>query len=201
MWFDYWVERSSRTTEHEKASWGSESSQKNRFACVARYLGALAPTTILDVGCGTGEFERWFRENSTIPHSFVGVDFCDSFIAQAKKKKIPNASFGVADARNLPFDVDSFPFTLSIGLLQSCDDPLLVLKSITRVTKRRLLILTLSSCTEFQDSISTYFDPWWLQVQLRHLGWSEIAISGVNTNTGRFVSIFRTHCIQLVAEK
>src|SRR3989338_9483399 len=60
---------------------------------------------VLDVGCGTGEFERMAMER--FPQlSITGIDVAPQMIAVARAKfaEAPRVSFQVAQAEGLPFD-------------------------------------------------------------------------------------------------
>lgn len=64
----------------------------------------ISPTdTILDVACGTGEFE-WLLLAEYSSQQIVGVDISDKMLAIAKKKcsAYPQVSFQIASASKLP---------------------------------------------------------------------------------------------------
>ena len=98
---------------------------------------AQADFIILDVGCGT------------MPKGDVNVDFFrgDDFNPQTgdqvqgafmSREKIPN--FVIADASCLPFKDESFNVVFSSHTIEHVEDPLLVLKEMCRVAKRKVIV-------------------------------------------------------------
>lgn len=69
--------------------------------------------TVLDLGCGNGRLCELFKEKSV---KYIGLDSSPKLIEIAKKK-YPGFSFQVADARDLPFEKDTFDTCFSIALL------------------------------------------------------------------------------------
>jgi ubiquinone/menaquinone biosynthesis C-methylase UbiE len=64
---------------------------------------------VLEVGCGTGVLTRLLAEQEAVA-SVVGTDLAPSLIVHAREAAtgISNVSFRVADARELPFEDESF---------------------------------------------------------------------------------------------
>ncbi|HAX77674.1 MAG TPA: methyltransferase type 11, partial [Cyanobacteria bacterium UBA11372] len=75
----------------------------------------LPPTaTVLDVACGTGEFERLVLADRPM-QQMLGVDISEKMLAIARQKlhTYPNVSFHVAPASALPFTDNSFDVVVS----------------------------------------------------------------------------------------
>ncbi|BAY08804.1 class I SAM-dependent methyltransferase [Calothrix sp. NIES-2098] len=126
----------------------------------------ISPTdTILDVACGTGEFERlMLAEYSS--QQIVGVDISDKMLAIAKQKfsAYPQVSFQIASASNLPFDNDSFDVIVSANAFHYFDAPLAALKEMRRVLKPDGKVIILDWCRDYLlckicDVILKGFDP------------------------------------------
>jgi ubiquinone/menaquinone biosynthesis C-methylase UbiE len=126
----------------------------------------ISPTdTILDVACGTGEFESlMLAEYSS--QQIVGVDISDKMLAIAKQKcsAYPQVSFQIASASNLPFYSNSFDVIVSANSFHYFDDPLAALKEMRRVLKRDGKVIILDWCRDYLlckicDIILKGFDP------------------------------------------
>jgi ubiquinone/menaquinone biosynthesis C-methylase UbiE len=103
---------------------------------VAGY-GLPPDATVLDVGCGTGEFVRRFGE--FLPQSrLVGVDVIPHSLELARRNCATlgdRATFEVGDAFELAFESDRFDFTVNRHMLQSVPRPQDVVAELLRVTK------------------------------------------------------------------
>ena len=129
---------------------------------ISRYLPRNAQgMKLLEVGCGTGHWSRFFSE-----HGFevTGVDVSGRMIETAQSKYIPNASFQIADGHYLPFADGSFDLTAAITALEFVRDTDAVLREMVRCTRKNgglLLIGALNSQARVnvrrkQDSKSLY---------------------------------------------
>lgn len=196
-WLEYWRQKSLLSQEHEKAAWGSPESQTNRFKAVGRKLLSYRPSVVLDVGCGTGEFERWYKQEIGNTVHFVGVDLIPYNIEQARKKQLRRCYFQVADATKLPFKTANFPITIMIGVLQNCSRPYEVLREVSRVTERRMLLTTLSSHAKRKNPVNTYFSSHDLIPFLWYVGWKTVQEYGIDTKTGQLVPPETTHVMML----
>jgi ubiquinone/menaquinone biosynthesis C-methylase UbiE len=88
---------------------------------------------LLDVGCGTGHWARFFSQRG---FEVTGIDLSPSMVRVARGKRIAGASFAVADAHELPFDSGRFRVTTAIATLEFVRDPAVVLREMVRVTQR-----------------------------------------------------------------
>jgi len=106
--------------------------------------------TVLDVACGTGEFEKLLlTENST--QSIVGVDISDKMLAIAQQKcsAFPQVSFHIASASALPFPSNSFDVIVSASSFHFFDDPLAALIEMRRVLKPDGKVVILDWCKDY----------------------------------------------------
>jgi len=108
---------------------------------ISRYLQLRARgKKLLDVGCGTGHWSRFFSEYG---FEVTGVDISERMINMATGKNISNASFQVADGHSLPFANETFDVTAAITTLEFVRDAEGVLREMVRCTRKpggRLLI-------------------------------------------------------------
>jgi ubiquinone/menaquinone biosynthesis C-methylase UbiE len=102
---------------------------------ISRYL---PPSTkgkkLLEVGCGTGHWSRFFSEYG---FEVTGVDISERMIDIAKSKNISNASFQVADGYSLPFADDTFDVTAAITTLEFVRDAEAVVREMIRCTRKQ----------------------------------------------------------------
>lgn len=111
----------------------------------------IAPTDrVLDVACGTGEFERLIlKENPAQP--MVGVDVSDEMLTIARQKLQPysNVRFQHASAAALPFPDASFDTVISANAFHYFDDPNVALQEMKRVLKPNGNLIILDWCKDF----------------------------------------------------
>ena len=88
---------------------------------------------LLDVGCGTGHWARFFGERG---YRVAGIDVSPPMVRVAREKGIAGASFAVADAHALPYDSGRFDVTAAITTLEFVRDPEVVLQEMVRCTRR-----------------------------------------------------------------
>lgn len=111
----------------------------------------LSPTaTVLDVACGTGEFERLVLADRPM-QQMVGVDISEKMLAIARQKLhvYPNVSFHVAPASALPFADNSFDVVVSANSFHYFDDPNAALAEIKRVVKPDGTVIILDWCKDY----------------------------------------------------
>lgn len=105
---------------------------------------------VLDVACGTGEFERLIlKENPA--QNMVGVDISDEMlaIAQQKLQPYPNVRFQRASASALPFPDGSFDTVITANAFHYFDDPNVALQEMKRVLKPHGNLIILDWCKDF----------------------------------------------------
>ena len=71
-------------TDIRALNWGSRESQQTRFAVLAQ-IGQLGGTSVLDVGCGLGDFCGWL-DNAGIKVSYTGIDITPGMIEVARRR-------------------------------------------------------------------------------------------------------------------
>lgn len=101
--------------------------------------------TILDVGCGNGDFDNFLAVNYKA--DITAVDFSTESIriANLKKEKFKAVSnkFMVADAALLPFADGAFDYVISCECLEHVPDPQQMIDELYRVVKKNgTVILT-----------------------------------------------------------
>ncbi|GAY08409.1 bifunctional 2-polyprenyl-6-hydroxyphenol methylase/3-demethylubiquinol 3-O-methyltransferase UbiG [Pseudonocardia sp. N23] len=98
----------------------------------ARVLDALpAGATVLDVGCGAGEFARTAVDRG---HAVRGVDADASAVAVAARR-VPEGVFAVGDAQSLAQPDSSYDAVALVQLVTHVANPLAALREAARVVR------------------------------------------------------------------
>lgn len=104
----------------------------------------LAERTLLDVGCGTGDWLREFIRWGARPEALTGVDLLPARIAEARRLCPPDVRLECASATELPFERGSFDLVLQATVLSSVLDAQVrhqIAREMRRVVKPDGLIL------------------------------------------------------------
>ncbi len=103
-----------------------------------RAVGRLLPRDgrgkeLLDVGCGTGHWARFFTERG---FRVTGIDVSSAMVRVAREKAVPGASFAIADAHAMPFASGRFEVAVAIATLEFVRDPQAALREMARCARR-----------------------------------------------------------------
>jgi len=98
-----------------------------------------AAETILEVGCGTGHFTRWFETQGL---RAVGLDLSIAMLSEARRHE--RQMYVEGDAYRLPFPDRSFDTVALITTLEFLPDPVLALREAQRVAQRGLILGTIN---------------------------------------------------------
>jgi SAM-dependent methyltransferase len=105
-------------------------------ALLERLLGGFPHAhTLLEVGCGSGHFTRWFREKDL---QAIGLDLSPAMLAEARRLGSPPCVLG--DGLALPFPRDAFDLVALITVLEFIVDPVQALVEALRVAQSGLLL-------------------------------------------------------------
>jgi SAM-dependent methyltransferase len=99
---------------------------------------AQAGSRLLDVGCGTGHWSRFF---ASLGYTVVGVDISEGLIGVAQTRAGPNFRFAVADALGLPFADHCFDVVAAMATLEFVSDMSSTLKEMFRCVKQEGVVL------------------------------------------------------------
>jgi ubiquinone/menaquinone biosynthesis C-methylase UbiE len=91
--------------------------------------------SVLEVGCGTGHFTRWLREQDLI---VVGLDLSTQMLAEAQQ--LDGLSLVQGDANRLPFIDGAFDLVAFVTTLEFLREPQKALAEAIRVARRGLLL-------------------------------------------------------------
>jgi SAM-dependent methyltransferase len=99
---------------HLALNWGSEAGQTLRFSVLAG-VGDMRGRSVLDVGCGLGDFAGWLDAND-IAAEYVGLDLTADLVAVARQRH-PGRRFvhgSITDPAVLAGDM--FDFVVASGI-------------------------------------------------------------------------------------
>ena len=105
-------------------------------ALLRRLLAGFSrPRTLLEVGCGTGHFTRWFGEQGL---QAMGLDLSSPMLAEAVH--LGSLPYVQGDALALPFQAGAFDLVALITTLEFVNDPVQALSEATRVAQHGLIL-------------------------------------------------------------
>jgi len=96
--------------------------------------GIVKHSRLLEVGCGTGHWSRYFSDKG---FDVTGVDISAEMTKIATQKHIPKSRFEIADGRNLPFEDESFDAAAAITVLEFATEPEKIISEMVRCVKKR----------------------------------------------------------------
>jgi ubiquinone/menaquinone biosynthesis C-methylase UbiE len=102
--------------------------------------GFVGARTILEVGCGTGHFVRWFCEQGL---QVVGLDLAKAMLNEAKR--LGGRIYLQGEALKLPFNSKSFDLVTLITTLEFLPAPTQALVEALRVAEQGLILGVLNS--------------------------------------------------------
>ncbi len=101
-------------TNDARVVWNSRFSQEQRFEVLMR-VGDLNDATILDVGCGLGDFSAYLSNRGVCCADYRGIDI-NSDMLEAAREKYPDVTFESRDILEEPFDAGQFDFVFESGI-------------------------------------------------------------------------------------
>jgi len=99
----------------------------------------LAPTSLLDAGCGEGETLE--RLSDLLPQRVAAIDLSEQAV-RFTSGRVPAAVASVASVDALPFEDDSFDLVLCLEVLEHLEDPGTALEELSRVSTGDVVIST-----------------------------------------------------------
>ena len=122
--YDAWYQTAGRRADHLE-----------KFLLRRLLTGFPGSSTILEVGCGTGHFTRWFGEWGL---QAVGLDLSRPMLVEAVR--LGSSSCVRGDGLALPFPTDAFDLVAMITTLEFTPNPPHVLAEALRVARRGLIL-------------------------------------------------------------
>ena len=123
----------------------------SRTLALLRTWASIPPqAAVLDIGCGTGEFERLVLSEQP-EQRMVGVDLSVKMleIAREKCQAYPNVTFCTATSSALPFPDHSFDMVVSASALHYFDQPEVSLREMRRVLRPDGSVVIMDWCKDY----------------------------------------------------
>ena len=168
-----------------QAFWGSQESQTSRYDVFLRQL-PLSGATVLDVGCGFGDFLAYAELRGVRPSRYLGVDL-DARIIDGARRLRPEGEFQVLDvlAQDPPFTPDYIVASgiMAIGFEGYEDYARRILKRFHALCGKGFALNFLSTCTRSPDPRSHYVEPGWvLGLFQREVDWRCVLVHDYRPN-------------------
>jgi ubiquinone/menaquinone biosynthesis C-methylase UbiE len=96
--------------------------------------------SLLEIGCGTGHFTRWFRD---IRLQAIGLDRSPAMLRELRNR-FPETPTVLADAHALPFGDASRDLVLYVTALEFLEEPTRALTEAVRVARQGVLLVVLN---------------------------------------------------------
>jgi SAM-dependent methyltransferase len=114
---------------------GRRADRLEKALLIRLLAGFSRARTLLEVGCGTGHFTRWFGEQGL---QAMGLDLSPPMLAEAVRLGSPQCILG--DALALPFLDGAFDLVALITTLEFVPDPVQVLAEAVRIARLGLIL-------------------------------------------------------------
>jgi len=152
--------------------WSSEESQFMRFDILSRGLG-FEGKSILDIGCGLGDFVRYAAGRGLTFRKYTGLDISEQLISTAKAKwnKRKDCSFEVGDIDQLESGSDIVIISGALNL-KLADNPSYIgtmLRKAWKKTNKVLAVNFLSTYVDYENSLNYHTDPSWAFAECRSI--------------------------------
>ena len=142
---------------------GNEYRQKIRFK-VLKELGVKSGETVLDVGCGLGDFNHYLSINN-VNAIYTGIDIVPELI-EAAKKKDSISRYEVRDIQLTPYQNDSFDYIVcsqvfNLKLINSSNLELVfsMLQLFSKISKKGVAVDFLTSYVDYKEDHLHYYSP------------------------------------------
>jgi ubiquinone/menaquinone biosynthesis C-methylase UbiE len=131
-------------------------------ALLKRLLGGFPKAqTLLEVGCGTAHFTRWFESQGL---QVIGLDSSWSMLAEAISLESPACLQG--DALKMPLTTESFDLVAMITTLEFLSDPLEGLIEALRISRQGLILGVLNQQSKLGRQLEKIESPPWSAAHL-----------------------------------
>ena len=119
----YLLEHNKRISEFgltPKALWGSEQSQNVRFKILAELFLTKSNFSVLDLGCGLGDFYKFLLNQGFEKIYYTGIDINNELIEEAQKR-YSEENFILGSVNELPV-IEKFDYVVASGIYNLGDN-------------------------------------------------------------------------------
>lgn len=166
----------------EALGWRSKTSQEVRFEVLAS-IGDLRGSSVLDVGCGFGDFYGYLKKKDADLWSYLGVDLVEGMVQEAYER-YPEAEFKSFDILNCAAGFHDYVIASGIFGLESPTWDLYVRTMLTRMFEICKIGVGVNFLllNEEKDSDSHYTNPYDMSVLARSISSKVRCILGYKVN-------------------
>lgn len=160
-----------------------------------KFVQPYSPGTMLEVGCGTGHFTRWFAE---LGFDVVGLDISTPMLETATKLS-PDSAYLSGDAHALPFGDSAFDVTAIVTSLEFVRDPVRVLSEMMRVSSQAIILGVLNrwSFLSLSRRLKSLLGKKSIYSEARFFGPQELTHLIAEVAKGRAISVEISHELTL----
>jgi RimJ/RimL family protein N-acetyltransferase/SAM-dependent methyltransferase len=141
-------------------NWGSRASQELRFRALASMADLTETDTLLDVGCGLGDFYDWLRTRNAF-RSYRGIDLTPKMIEMARAR-FPGVPFEIANILEMEVEPADFVFASGIFYLRS-QEPIeymnRMLSRLFEICRKAVIVNSLSMWADRREAGEFFADP------------------------------------------
>ena len=140
----------------EGVNWGTKESQYKRFEVITELIPDMKDSSILDLGCGFGDFYLYLEETMNLPESYVGADAVDAMVQKASKR-VPKAIL----LDFLENDIPQADYIVASGSLNVLTYPETrkVIEKAYKSANKALIFNIMSTHADFYEPGYNYFSP------------------------------------------
>ena len=138
---------------------------ENTLNFLGQWADIPPQATVLDLACGTGEFERLLLQDNP-NQQILGIDISAEMLAIAQQKlhHYPSAKFEPGSATNIPLTTEQVDVVVCANSFHYFDQPIDALVEMKRVLKPDGKIVILDWCRDFLlcrfcDAVLKLIDP------------------------------------------
>ena len=158
---EYFSERFREHGADVRTLWGSEQSQRERFAVLCE-VGDLNGKSVLDVGCGFGDLLNFLQSRGIRPSQYLGIDCVDDILAVARQK-YPAGRFENRELSAVAAD-ERFDYVFGSGIFflegeNWRDHVMTTIRQMYEHTREAVAVNFLSRFSTNRDYHSHYVDP------------------------------------------
>ena len=107
---------------------------KKRMEIIQKYLKEDNNATVVDVGCGSGEFANILKKYYG---NVIGIDISDKMINFARKNSEKNITFQINECTNISLKDNSVDYIFALGLLDYVENLQNVFFEFKRILKKK----------------------------------------------------------------
>jgi SAM-dependent methyltransferase len=142
-------------------NWGSRESQIRRFEVLAE-VGIKSGDSVLDVGCGLGDFYAWIQQN-TPGVQYFGIDITPGMIARARQRHL-NTQFEIGAVFDKLSQGVRYDYVIASGIFyyrqrEPEEYMYRVIDAMFSLARKGVAFNCLSSWTDYKEPLEFYADP------------------------------------------